>query len=82
MTIPAEPLKLSFDVENLTLDEVEMFQEPEAFRVSTFKRFVAKWSNWTKEQVGALTLGEMKSLAPVIARQLNESISPKATAPR
>jgi hypothetical protein len=82
MTIPNEPLTLKLNTEDLTLDEVEMFSESENFRVSVFKKFMAKWSNWTKEQTGALTLGEMKSLAPVIAQQLNEALGPKEKPPR
>jgi hypothetical protein len=78
--VPTEALKLSLDTDELTLDELELF-EAGSFTVKGFKAFMAAHSNWTAAQVGALKVGEMKAVAVQIAAALQEAAVPKANAP-
>lgn len=79
MAIPSEQLKLSVDVDALTLDDLELFED---FKVSRFKAFMQAHSNWTAEQIGALTIAEMRDkVAPAIGAALKGAAIPKATAP-
>lgn len=74
--LPPDALRLTLDLETLTLDELEIFSEPDKFKVSIFKKFLASHSNWTAAQVGALTLAEMRTIAPIIGAQMAQT-SPK-----
>ena len=77
MTIPSEPLKLEFDTDTLTLDDLALF-EAEGFTVTGFKRFMGKYSNWTAKQVGSLTVDELKDVSLQLAAAIKESMVPKA----
>lgn len=75
---PARPaLVLELDIEQMTLDDLEIFEQ---FSVKRFKAFMARYSNWTAAQVGALTLAELRGVSAQIARQIAERAVPKATA--
>jgi hypothetical protein len=80
MAIPDEALKLSVDIDELTLDEVELF-EPKGFTVGRFKAFMAKYSNWTAAQVGQLKVGEMRQVAEQIRAGIEAAAVPKASSP-
>lgn len=76
MAIPNEPLKLSVDVDALTLDDLELF---ESFSVRRLKAFIADHGNWTAAQVGQLTVKELREIVgPQIGAALRESAVPKA----
>lgn len=78
MAIPTEPLKLSVDVDALTMDDLELFED---FKVGRLKTFMAAHSNWTAAQIGALTVAEMRNtVAPAIAAALKGAAIPKGTA--
>ena len=77
MAIPSEPLKLAFDTDTLTLDDLALF-EAEGFTVTGFKRFMGKYSNWSSKQVGALTVAELKDVSLTLAVAIKEAMVPKA----
>lgn len=81
MTIPNEALVLSIDADRMTLNEMEMLLEPDHFRVSIFKAFMVAHSNWTADEIGGLTLGELKDVSVQIGRALTETALPKESAP-
>lgn len=81
MAIPASPLVVKqFDVNNLTLDEWELF-EAGGFTASGFKRFLLEHSNWNKAEIGKITIGELKDVADQLGKAINEAIVPKGKAP-
>jgi hypothetical protein len=81
MAIPTEPLVLNIDPDSMTLDDVELFYEPTKFKPSAFKAWMGEHSNWTAEQTGKLTLGELKAVAQQIGEAIQEATVPKAKAP-
>lgn len=78
MTIPSVPLEISIDANELTLDDLEVF-EPGSFSVKVFKRFMAAHSNWTAEQVGGLKVSEMGAVADKLRDALQGAAVPKAS---
>jgi hypothetical protein len=79
MAIPAEPLKLSVEPEQMTLNDLELFEG--GFTVKGFKAFMAGHSNWSAAQVGLITVAEMKQVTEQIREALKDSALPKATPP-
>ena len=78
MAIPSKPLELTLDANSLTLDDLALF-EPGNFSVSGFKAFMARVSNWSAAEVGALTIAELKSVMEQVGAKLRDAALPKAT---
>lgn len=78
MAIPALALKFKLDPEQLTVDDMILF-EPDGFTVSGFKAFMARYSNWTKPQIGQLTVIELRQVSDQLAAALETALDPKAT---
>jgi len=78
MAIPAEELKIVVNPDEMTLDDLELFEDG-GFKVGLFKTFMARHSNWTAKQVGALTVSELKQVAEQIAGQVKDASVPKGT---
>jgi len=80
VAIPDKALELTLDPSNLTLDDLELFEDG-GFSVKGFKAFMARYSNWTKTQVGALTVAELRDVAKQLGERLKEAAVPKENAP-
>lgn len=80
MAIPEKPLALTLNVDELTLDDVALF-EKDGFSAAGFKAFMARYSNWTPAEVGGLKLRELKDVAEKIGEQLRVTAVPKVNAP-
>lgn len=76
MATPSRPLELNFDLDDITLDEWEAFEQ---FRVSAFRAFMVKYSNWTSEEVGQLTRRDLRVVIDQLLERIRESATPKAT---
>lgn len=78
MTIPAETLRLSFDPDELTLDEMSLFMERDAtFRASVFKDFITKYGNWSKRQINGLVRKDVLTVYEICIAQIVERLTPK-----
>lgn len=69
------PLVLKIDPEDLTLDEIALFDGE--FKAAGFRAFMAKYSDWTEREVGALTMRELKGMAADIMASVNGTVVPK-----
>ena len=79
MAIPASPLVVKdFNPQEFTLDELEIF-EAGGFTASGFKKFLIAHTNWTKSEIGAIKLGELKDIAEQLGKAINEAAVPKAS---
>lgn len=75
--IPAKPLELNLPAtDDLTLNDLQLF-EAGGFTIAGFKRFLSAYSNWTADDVGRLTVKEMKSVGEQIGEKLKDSAVPK-----
>jgi hypothetical protein len=80
MAIPDKPLVLNdFDPNELTLDEAILLSEPDKFKPSAYKDFLVKYTDWTPEEVGKMTLGELTDVTKQLAERINESSIPLAS---
>ena len=75
MPIPDRPLEFTFDPNEMTLDELCLF-EPDGFSAVSFRQFLRDHTNWTKAEIGALKVAELKDVAEQIAAKLKESAVP------
>ena len=80
MALPEHALVLDLNADVLTLDDLELFEEG-GFSVRAFKAFMLRHSNWSKAEVGAITIAELKDVAAQIGEQLKGAAVPKVTAP-
>lgn len=81
MALPLTNLVIKdFDVNELTLDELTLF-EPGGFTAAGFKAFLVAHTTWTKSEIGAIKLGELKTIAEQLGRAISEASVPKANAP-
>jgi len=78
MAKPDTALVLTLDPDEMTLDEFEVF-EASGFSVKRFKDFMARYSNWTREQVGKLTRREVQEVAERIAQVFRDGALPKSS---
>lgn len=76
MAIPATPLQLSIDPEQLTLGEIALFQGD--FSAPRLIKFLVAHGNWTQAEVEAVTLAEMRQVAEQIGGALKGAAVPKA----
>ena len=79
MALPKDELKLTLpdDKEDFLLDDIEVFDG--GFSVAGFKRFMARYSNWTAKDVGLMKVKEMKGVADTIGGAIRDAGVPKAT---
>jgi len=80
MAIPTEPLVVAFDPTELTLDDLCLF-EPDGFTASGLKAFLLAHTNWTRAQVGKITIAELKDVVEQLAEKIKEAAVPKAQPP-
>lgn len=80
MAIPSKPLELTLDVDELTVDDVALF-EKDGFSAKGFKEFMGRYSNWTPAEVGGLKLKELKDVAEQIGERLKVTSIPKVNTP-
>lgn len=73
MTIPDKPLEVNVDIKSLTLGEVKLFSAG-GFDFVRFCDFLARHTNWTAEEIDAITIGELED----VARQLGGAIQAAA----
>jgi hypothetical protein len=76
MALPGKPLELNINVDEMELDELELF-ESGGFSIKRFKAFMAAHSNWTAAEAGKLTLAELKIVAEKIGALVKENAVPK-----
>lgn len=65
MAIPDTPLELSLDPDELTLDDVVLFDPEPAEPITTliaFRSFLIRHSNWSRTDVGSITLTELEQV--------------------
>ena len=79
MSLPVEALTIKIDPDQLTVDDMILF-EAGGFKFSSFKSFLASHSNWSSEQIGALTMSEAKEVVKEIATQIAQGAIPKENA--
>lgn len=80
MALPNEKLILNLNTDELTIDDMILFEEG-GFKASLFKEFLSRHSNWTAKQVGAITVKEMRDVSQQIADTVKEASLPKEIAP-
>ncbi len=78
MAIPDKALQINFDPNEVTLDELCLF-EAEGFTAVGFRRFLVEHTNWTKKEIGALKLSELKQVAEQISEQFKAAAVPLAS---
>ena len=79
MTIPTEPLEVNLNPDEMTLDDLCLF-EPDGFTANGFRDFLTRHTNWTRKQAGAITVAELKDVAEQLAAKLKEAAVPLAPA--
>ena len=80
MAIPVTPLVVKFDPNELTLDELCLF-EPDSFTASGLRGFLVAHTNWTKKQIGAVTMAELKEVVEQLTEKIKEAAVPLVQAP-
>lgn len=77
--IPDKPLSLTFDLDELTIDELALFESESPFRPSVFKAFLKRYGNWSAAELGRIQRKDIAAIYLQCIRQLNEALVPKAT---
>ena len=75
MALPDTPLVLNYDPDAVTLDELCLF-EPEGFTATGFRAFLRAHTNWTRAQIGGITVNEMKDVAQQLAEAIQQNAVP------
>lgn len=76
--IPSKPLVVSpIDYEELTLGELAILQGEE-FSATRFCEFLARYTNWTVDEIKNLTVKELRTVAKELGEKLKEQATPKA----
>lgn len=75
MSLPDTPLKFNFNPEEMTLDELCLF-EPEGFTATGFRAFLITHTNWTKKDIGQIKVAELKSVAEQLGEKLKAATVP------
>lgn len=78
MTIPAEPLRLSFDPDELLLAELEMIEGRSGVSSRELREFLAKYGNWTQAQRDGLQRKDALAIWAEMRRQVYAALVPKA----
>ena len=78
MALPKSELVLkAINPDELTLDELCLF-EPSGFTATGFRAFLIARTNWTRAEVGRLTMRDLKAIAEKLAEKINEAAVPNA----
>lgn len=78
MAIPDRPLELNINVNELTLDEMVLFSE-KGFNWFDFRQFLIDHViNWTHDEIGAVTIGELQKVAEQIREAVEQNAVPLA----
>ena len=80
MAIPTTPLVVKFDPNELTLDELCLF-EPDGFTASGLRGFLVNHTNWTKHKIGAVTMAELKDVIEQLTAKIKEAAVPLVPPP-
>jgi hypothetical protein len=80
MAIPDRPLEVTLDVDELTLDELALF-EPTGFSIVGFRAFMAEHTNWTLAEIGKIKVKEFKDIQTQLAEKFKEASVPLANSP-
>lgn len=75
MAIPQTALIVNFNPDNVTLDELCLFEEG-GFTAWGFRKFLIDHTNWTAIEIGALTVSELKDVTSQLGEKLKESAVP------
>lgn len=70
-------VEITIDPDELTLDDLELF-EPGGFSVARLRRFLARVTTLTRDEIGQLRLRDLRAIAEQIGAAL-QSVVPKAT---
>lgn len=81
MAIPEKKLELKIALDDIELGDLPMFEIEEAQAnpvtwIGSMRRFLLKYSNWSKEEVDHIKLKELEEIAPAIAEALQEAAVP------
>lgn len=78
MTIPDKPLEVTIDLKDLTLKEMKLFSA-EGFDFYRFTEFLAKHTNWSGDEIDAVTVGELEEVAKQLGAAIQARAVPLAT---
>lgn len=78
MAIPDKTLEVKVDLEELTLDEVCLFS-PGGFEMVAFRTFLRERTNWSREEIGAIKVGELKEVAEKLGEAVQKTAVPLAS---
>lgn len=78
MAIPDKVLEVKVDLEELTLDEVCLFS-PGGFEMVAFRTFLRERTNWSREEIGAIKVGELKQVAEKLGEAVQKLAVPLAS---
>lgn len=71
----AKPLEVHFDPDEMTLDELCLF-DGEGFTATGFRAFLVNHTNWTKQEIGKLTVKELKDVTAQLGAKLQAQSVP------
>lgn len=71
----AKPLEVNFDPDEMTLDELCLF-DGEGFTATGFRAFLVNHTNWTKQEIGKLTVKELKDVTAQLGAKLQAQSVP------
>jgi len=84
MTIPAKPLEIEFDANELTLDDWALF-DPDDQGISTpnrLRKFLIAYSkSWTREEIGQIKTKELEEVAKMVIMAVEKVAVPLASSP-
>ena len=77
-SLPDRPMEIDFDPEELTLDEVILF-EPDGYTTRGFRQFLIDHTNWTRQEIGKIKVRDLKEVAEQLVARLGEKAVPNAS---
>lgn len=72
-----KPLEVNLDPDEMTLDELCLF-DSEGFTASGFRAFLIWHTNWTKEEIGKLTVRDLREVVAQMGAKLQAQSVPFA----
>lgn len=73
MAIPTKPLEVNLDPNELTLDEMCLF-EATGFTMVGFRAFLIAHTNWSGAEIGKLTVKELLAVSGQLKERLDKSV--------
>lgn len=70
-----KPLEVDFDPDEMTLDEACLF-DGVGFTASGFRQFLIDHTNWTKSEIGKLTMRELKDVTAQLGAKMQAQSIP------